>query len=149
VTVRVEVLQEVTDEVVAAFGRLLPQLSRSAPPLDRAGLDRIVGSAATTLLIAGTGDTVVGTLSLVMFPIPTGLRAWIEDVIVDEAARGQGIGEALMAEALRIAGQAGARTVDLTSRPSREAAGRLYERVGFQSRSTRMYRYAFGDTHNS
>jgi ribosomal protein S18 acetylase RimI-like enzyme len=149
VTVRVEVLQEVTDEVVAAFGRLLPQLSRSAPPLDRAGLDRIVGSAATTLLIARTGDTVVGTLSLVMFPIPTGLRAWIEDVIVDEAARGQGIGEALMAEALRIAGQAGARTVDLTSRPSREAAGRLYERVGFQSRSTRMYRYAFGDTHNS
>jgi len=149
VTVRVEVLQEVTDEVVAAFGRLLPQLSRSAPPLDRAGLDRIVGSAATTLLIARTGDTVVGTLSLVMFPIPTGLRAWIEDVIVDEAARGQGIGEALMAEAVRIAGQAGARTVDLTSRPSREAAGRLYERVGFQSRSTRMYRYAFGDTHNS
>lgn len=148
-TVRVEVLQEVTDEVVAAFGRLLPQLSRSAPPLDRAGLDRIVGSAATTLLIARTGDTVVGTLSLVMFPIPTGLRAWIEDVIVDEAARGQGIGEALMAEALRIAGQAGVRTVDLTSRPSREAAGRLYERVGFQSRSTRMYRYAFGDTHNS
>jgi len=149
VTVRVEVLQEVTDEVVAAFGRLLPQLSRSAPPLDRAGLDRIVGSAATTLLIARTGDTVVGTLSLVMFPIPTGLRAWIEDVIVDEAARGQGIGEALMAEAVRIAGQAGARTVDLTSRPSREAAGRLYERVGFQSRSTRMYRYAFGGTHNS
>jgi ribosomal protein S18 acetylase RimI-like enzyme len=149
VTVRVEVLQEVTDEVVTAFGHLLPQLSRSAPPLDRAGLDQIVGSAATTLLIARTGDTVVGTLSLVIFPIPTGLRAWIEDVIVDEAARGQGIGEALMAEAVRIAGQAGARTVDLTSRPSREAAGRLYERVGFQSRSTRMYRYAFGDTHNS
>jgi ribosomal protein S18 acetylase RimI-like enzyme len=149
VTVRVEILQEVTDEVVAAFGQLLPQLSRSAPPLDRAGLDRIVGSAATTLLIARAGDKVVGTLSLVMFPIPTGLRAWIEDVIVDEAARGQGIGEALTVEALRIAEQAGARTVDLTSRPSREAAGRLYERVGFQSRSTRMYRYAFGDTHNS
>jgi ribosomal protein S18 acetylase RimI-like enzyme len=149
VTVRVEILQEVTDEVVAAFGQLLPQLSRSAPPLDWAGLDRIVGSAATTLLIARAGDKVVGTLSLVMFPIPTGLRAWIEDVIVDEAARGQGIGEALTVEALRIAEQAGARTVDLTSRPSREAAGRLYERVGFQSRSTRMYRYAFGDTNNS
>jgi ribosomal protein S18 acetylase RimI-like enzyme len=147
--VRIEVLQEVTDEVVAAFGQLLPQLSRSAPPLDRAGLDRIAGSAATTLLIARAGDKIVGTLSLVMFPIPTGLRAWIEDVIVDEAARGQGIGEALTAEALRIAGQAGARTVDLTSRPSREAAGRLYERVGFRSRPTRMYRYTFGDTHHS
>jgi ribosomal protein S18 acetylase RimI-like enzyme len=149
VAVRVEVLHEVTDEVVAAFGQLLPQLSRSAPPLDRAGLDRIVGSAAATLLIARAGDKIVGTLSLVMFPIPTGLRAWIEDVIVDEAARGQGIGEALTVEALRIAEQAGARTVDLTSRPSREAAGRLYERVGFQSRSTRLYRYTFGDTRHS
>jgi ribosomal protein S18 acetylase RimI-like enzyme len=149
VAVRVEVLQEVTDEVVAAFGQLLPQLSRSAPPLDRAGLDRIVGSAAATLLIARAGEKIVGTLSLVMFPVPTGLRAWIEDVIVDEAARGQGIGEALTVEALRIAEQAGARTVDLTSRPSREAAGRLYERVGFQSRSTRLYRYTFGDTRHS
>jgi ribosomal protein S18 acetylase RimI-like enzyme len=149
VTVRVEVVQEVTDEVVAAFGQLLPQLSSSAPPIDRAGLERVVGSAATTLLIARAGDQVVGTLSLVMFRIPTGLRAWIEDVIVDEASRGQGIGEALTVEALRIAEQAGVRTVDLSSRPSREAAGRLYERVGFQSRSTRVYRYAFGGTHHS
>jgi ribosomal protein S18 acetylase RimI-like enzyme len=145
VTVRVEELHEVTDEVLAAFGHLLPQLSRSAPPLDRAALDRIVGSAATRLLIARAGDKIAGTLSLVLFPIPTGVRAWIEDVIVDEAARGQGIGEALTREALRLAGAAGARTVDLTSRPSREAAGRLYERVGFQPRSTRLYRYAFAD----
>ena len=83
--------------------------------------------------------------SVAMFPIPTGLRAWIEDVIVDQAARGQGIGQILTIDALRIAEKAGARTVDLTSRPSREAAGRLYERVGFQSRSTRLYRYTFAD----
>ena len=144
-TVSVEVLQEVTDEVVEAFGVLLPQLSSSAPPADRAVLDRVVGSAATTLLIARSDGKIAGTLSLVMFPIPTGVRAWIEDVIVDEAARGQGIGQVLTAEALRIAEDAGARTVDLTSRPSREAAGRLYERVGFQSRSTRLYRYTFAD----
>jgi ribosomal protein S18 acetylase RimI-like enzyme len=149
VTVHVEVLHEVTDEVVAAFGHLLPQLSSSAPPADRAVLTEIVSSGATTLLIAWAGDRIAGTLSLVMFPIPTGLRAWIEDVIVDEAARGQGIGEALTVEALRIAEAAGARTVDLTSRPSREAAGRLYERVGFQPRSTRMYRYAFPDNGTS
>ena len=80
-----------------------------------------------------------------MFPIPTGIRAWIEDVVVDGAARGQGIGEALTVEALRLAEAAGARTVDLTSRASREAAGRLYERVGFKSRETRFYRYAFAD----
>jgi ribosomal protein S18 acetylase RimI-like enzyme len=143
--VRVEVLREVTDEVVGAFGRLLPQLSRSAPPMDRAALDRLVSSAATTVLLARADGRIVGTLSLVMFPIPTGLRAWIEDVVVDQAARGQGVGEALIMEALRLAEAAGARTVDLTSRPSREAAGRLYERVGFQSRETRAYRYAFAE----
>ena len=141
----VEVLHEVTDEVVEAFGVLLPQLSRSAPPADRAVLERVAGSAAITLLIARSDGKISGTLSLVMFPIPTGVRAWIEDVIVDQAARGQGVGQVLTIEALRIAEEAGARTVDLTSRPSREAAGRLYERVGFQSRSTRLYRYTFAD----
>jgi ribosomal protein S18 acetylase RimI-like enzyme len=147
VTVSVEVLHEVTDEVIEAFGVLLPQLSRSAPPADRAVLERVASSAATTLLIARSDGKIAGTLSLVMFPIPTGVRAWIEDVIVDEAARGQGIGQILTEEALQIAEKAGARTVDLTSRPSREAAGRLYERVGFQSRSTRLYRYTFADHH--
>jgi len=145
VTVRVEELREVTDEVVEAFTWLLPQLSRSAPPLDRAALERIAGSEATTLLVAWADGRLAGTLSLVMFPIPTGIRAWIEDVVVDEAARGQGIGEALTVAALRLAEAAGARTVDLTSRASREAAGRLYERVGFQSRETRFYRYAFAE----
>jgi ribosomal protein S18 acetylase RimI-like enzyme len=143
--VSVEVLREVTDEVVEAFGVLMPQLSSSAPPADRAVLERVVSSAAATLLIARSDGKISGTLSLVMFPIPTGLRAWIEDVIVDEAARGQGIGQVLTIEALRIAEEAGARTVDLTSRPAREAAGRLYERVGFHSRSTRLYRYTFAD----
>ncbi|HTT50189.1 MAG TPA: GNAT family N-acetyltransferase [Streptosporangiaceae bacterium] len=141
--VRIEVLHEVTDDLVEAFARLLPQLSRSAPPLDRAALTGIVSSAATTLLVARSGDQIVGTLSLVMFRIPTGLRAWIEDVIVDQGARGQGIGVALTEEALRLAEAAGARTVDLTSRPSREAAGRLYERAGFRSRETRAFRYTF------
>jgi ribosomal protein S18 acetylase RimI-like enzyme len=84
-----------------------------------------------------------GSLTLVMFPIPTGLRAWIEDVVVDQSARGQGIGEALSLEALRLAQAAGARTVDLTSRPSRQAAGRLYQRVGFTERESRLYRFTF------
>jgi ribosomal protein S18 acetylase RimI-like enzyme len=139
--VTVEVLREVTDEVVEAFARLVPQLSATTAPPDRAALDRIVGSPAVTLLIARASGKIVGTLTLVMFPIPTGLRAWIEDVVVDEAAGRQGIGTQLSVEALRIARAAGARTVDLTSRPSREAAGRLYEKVGFTPRETRVYRY--------
>jgi ribosomal protein S18 acetylase RimI-like enzyme len=143
--VTVEVLREVTDEVVDAFARLIPQLSASTTPPDRAALDRIVSSPAVTLLIARSGGQITGTLTLVMFPIPTGTRAWIEDVVVDDSARGQGIGEALSLAAIRIAADAGAKTVDLTSRPSRAAAGRLYEKVGFALRETRVYRYPVRD----
>ena len=145
--VDVEVLHEVTNEVVEAFGRLLPQLSSSAPPLDASALRAIVSAPASTVLIARAGGAIVGTLTVVIFPIPTGTRAWIEDVVVDEAARGQQfggkrVGEALTSEAIDIARQAGARTIDLTTRPSRVAAGRLYERLGFEERDSRVYRYA-------
>jgi ribosomal protein S18 acetylase RimI-like enzyme len=143
VTVQVEVLEKVTGEVVEAFGRLLPQLSRSAAPLGQADLEAIVGCPANTVLLARSAGTITGALTLVMFPLPSGMRAWIEDVVVDASARGQGTGEQLTREALRIAAEAGARTVDLTSRPSREAAGRLYERIGFEIRESRLYRYSF------
>ena len=142
--VQVEVISEITDEVVEAFGRLLPQLSRSAPPLDRAALQNIVSNPAITVLLARSSGVVAGSLTLVMFPLPTGLRAWIEDVVVDESARGQGVGGALTVAAVQRAIAAGARTVDLTSRPSRAAAGRLYERSGFKLRDSRVYRYAPG-----
>ena len=141
--VTVEEAQAVDDDLVDAFALLIPQLSASNPPPTRAELDEIVRSDASRLLIArdATG-AIVGSLTLVLFRIPTAVRAWIEDVVVDESARGQGIGEALNREALRIAAEAGARTVDLTSRPSREAANRLYRRLGFTIRETNLYRYS-------
>jgi ribosomal protein S18 acetylase RimI-like enzyme len=145
VTVQVEVLDEVTGEVVEAFGRLLPQLSRSAKPPGQAELDAIVGCPANTVLLARSAGAIIGAMTLVMFPLPTGLRAWVEDVVVDESARRQGVGEAMTQESLRLARAAGARTVDLTSRPAREAAGRLYERLGFKLRESRLYRYTFED----
>jgi ribosomal protein S18 acetylase RimI-like enzyme len=141
VDVEVEVLSEVTDEVVEAFGRLLPQLSTSAKRLDAAALSAIVAAPASTVLLARADRQIIGTLTLVTFPIPTGVRAWIEDVVVDEVARGRQVATMLIDEAIKLARQAGARTVDLSSRPSRESAGRLYERVGFEQRDTRMYRY--------
>ncbi|MCU7725143.1 GNAT family N-acetyltransferase [Actinoplanes sp. KI2] len=142
--VEIEVLsdRDVTDDVVKAFERLLPQLSRSAPALDAAALRALVAWPGNRMLIARVDGEVAGTLTLVTFPIPTGLRAWIEDVVVDSAARGQGVGAALTREAVRLAEMDGARTVDLTSRPSREAANRLYERLGFQLRDSKVYRYA-------
>jgi ribosomal protein S18 acetylase RimI-like enzyme len=142
--VRVEEVTEVTDEVVDAFDRLIPQLSSSNPPPGRDGLERIVASDASILLVARDGDgTIVGSLTLAVFPIPTALRAWIEDVVVDEAGRGKGVGAALNRAALDRARSLGCRTVDLTSRPSREAANRLYQRLGFEQRSTNVYRFQF------
>jgi ribosomal protein S18 acetylase RimI-like enzyme len=139
--VTVEVVHTVTDELVDAFARLVPQLSATKGPPGRDALTGIVSSPAVTLLVARDEGTIVGTLTLAMFPTPTGVRAWIEDVVVDESARGRGIGEALITEAVGLARAAEARTVDLTSRPARQAAGRLYERAGFEERNTRVYRY--------
>jgi ribosomal protein S18 acetylase RimI-like enzyme len=143
-SIEVVLLREVTDEDVNAINRLLPQLSRSAPPLDAGTLRRIASWDGSSFLVARAEGEIIGMLTLVTFPIPTGLRAWIEDVVVDESARGQGVGAALTREAIRLARAAGARTIDLTTRPTRESANRLYERLGFQLRDSRVYRLAGG-----
>ncbi len=140
--VTVTIAHEVDDALVDAFVRLTPQLSSSSPPPSAEVLAEIIESPATDLLVAhdDTGR-IVGSLTLVLFRIPTGLRAWIEDVVVDAEARGQGVGEALNRYAIDVAAERGARTVDLTSRPSREAANRLYQRIGFEKRESNVYRY--------
>jgi ribosomal protein S18 acetylase RimI-like enzyme len=142
--VEIAEITEVTPELVEAFERLVPQLSSSNPPPPAAELEEIVTSPATVLFVARdphAGGRIVGSLTLALFRIPTGLRAWIEDVVVDGEARGMGVGEALNRAALDHARSVGARTVDLTSRPSREAANRLYQRIGFVARDTNVYRY--------
>jgi ribosomal protein S18 acetylase RimI-like enzyme len=131
-----------TQELVEAVGRLVGQLSSSAPTPSAEQVEALVASSATRLLLARDSEGhIVGMLTLALFPIPTGVRAWIEDVVVDETARGRGIGERLTQEALALARADGARTVDLTSRPSREAANRLYARLGFSRRATNVYRF--------
>jgi ribosomal protein S18 acetylase RimI-like enzyme len=134
----------VTDELVDAFARLVPQLSKSNPPPTAAELQEMIDAPGTFVLVAREDDTVLGSLTLVVFRIPTGMRAWIEDVVVDEAARGKGVGAALNRHALDVARAHGCKTVDLTSRPSREAANRLYQRLGFEARDTNVYRYGLG-----
>lgn len=139
--IRIEVATSVTDDMVKAFERLIPQLSSSSPAPSHEHLERIVSSDSCRLLLAREGEYIVGSLTLVIFPIPTGARAWIEDVVVDSSVRGKGVGETLNLKALEIARAEGAVTVDLTSRPSREAANRLYQRIGFVKRDTNVYRY--------
>ncbi len=134
---------DVTDELVEAFRVLTPQLSSSSPAPDRVALEEIVASPATVLLVARNPDgRIVGSMTLALFRLPTGLRAWVEDVVVDDSTRGSGIGGALVMTAVAHAGNVGAKTVDLTSRPSREAANRLYVRLGFSLRETNVYRFS-------
>jgi ribosomal protein S18 acetylase RimI-like enzyme len=136
------VIQQVTvvdDEVVEAYERLLPQLSSTASP-EVETLRHVVASPATTLFVARQGDQIVGMCTLAAFHTPTGVRAWIEDVVVDGATRGAGIGSALVKAAVQLAEDAGARTVDLTSRPVRAEANLLYQRLGFNRRETNVYR---------
>jgi ribosomal protein S18 acetylase RimI-like enzyme len=144
--VSIEVADRATQEVLDGLNRILPQLSSSAPPLTLEQLDEICVN--DTLFIARDGGVIVGSLTLVVFRLPTGLRAWIEDVVVDEAARGKGVGEKLNKAAIKATFDSGARTLDLTSRPSREAANRLYQKLGFQARETNVYRFA-GDNWDS
>lgn len=142
-TVSVREQTELTADLREAFDRLVPQLSSSNPPPTDDELRHILESPASILLVARDDESghILGSLTLVVFPIPTGIRAWIEDVVVDEAARGQGVGEALNRHALERARTEGAKTVDLTSRPTREAANRLYLRLGFVPRETNIYRF--------
>ncbi|MGD1049695.1 MAG: GNAT family N-acetyltransferase [Solirubrobacteraceae bacterium] len=140
--IRIEQASSASAEIVEAVGCLVGQLSSSARAPGAEQVEQLLASSATTLLLAREHDgRIVGMLTLAMFPIPTGMRAWIEDVVVDREARGRGVGSLLTIEALRLARVAGARTVDLTSRPSREAANRLYVSLGFRPRETNVYRH--------
>ena len=138
---QIEIAHEATDELVAAMASLIPQLSKSNPPPTQSELAQLIASEASTIFVARVEGRIVGSLTLAMFRIPTGIRAWIEDVVVDDSARGHGVGEALNRAALDHAKANGAITVELTSRPSREAANRLYQRMGFVARETNVYRF--------
>ncbi len=137
---------EVGLDLISAFGRMIPQLSSSSPPPGADQLAEMIANPGTTLFVARSDDEglIVGTLTLVVFRIPTGMRAWIEDVVVDgDAVRGKGwgTGAALTQAAIEKSRDAGAKTVDLTSRPSRAEANALYLRLGFEARETNVYRF--------
>ncbi len=134
-------ITEADDATLDAVNRLLPQLSKSAKIINGSTLQKLTNSECTRLYVAKEGDTIFGMLSLVVFSIPTGTKAWIEDVVVDERARGKGVGKELMNHALNVAKELGAKSADLTSRPSREAANKLYQAIGFERRETNVYRY--------
>ena len=81
--------------------------------------------------------------TLACFRVPSKFQSHIEDLVVDESARGQGIGEALTREALRLAKEFGANGIMLTSNPKRVAANKLYQKMGFKRWETNLYFYEY------
>ena len=133
-------VSEADARLCAAFARLMPQLSASLGVPSAEALRRIVASSATALFCAETEDGIVGVLSLAWYDVPSGRKAWIEDVVVDAAARGRGAGRALVEEVLRHASRIGAACVMLTSNPARRAAHALYRKAGFETYDTTVFR---------
>jgi ribosomal protein S18 acetylase RimI-like enzyme len=143
VSIEITTAERVDDELVDAFATLVPQLSESSPPPGHDELAQIVDAPDSVLFLARDDGRIVGALTLALYRIPTGLKAWIEDVVVDDAARGRGVGEALSRAAVDEAAARGAKHVSLTSRPGRGVANRLYQRIGFDHYETNVYRYRF------
>ena len=142
--VTIRSVTDVTESLSEAYKLLVPQLSTSSNPPTAENLKEIIESDSAQILIAEDRNGVIlGTMTLIIFRIPTGIRAWIEDVVVDSSARGMGIGKELNLAALELAKKAGAKTVELTSRPSREQANQLYKNIGFAKRETNVYRFTF------
>jgi ribosomal protein S18 acetylase RimI-like enzyme len=137
--VNVERVTKADQALANAVARLVPQLSPRRQPAGLAELGELVATPGTSLFVARDGAEVLGMLTLIVYRVPTGTRAWIHDVVVDESARGRGVGEALARAALRVAEDAGAISVELTTRQEREAANRLYRRLGFEQRETNVY----------
>ncbi|MCC6148578.1 MAG: GNAT family N-acetyltransferase [Anaerolineaceae bacterium] len=140
-------VQAVTAELTEAFERLMPQLS-PAPAPAREALEEMLASQVVLLFVARCppDGRITGALALAVVRVPSGVRAWIEDVVVDQAARRQGIGEALTRAALQAARERGAKVAELTSNPARQAANQLYQRLGFVRPETHFYRYYFDKT---
>ena len=137
---QIDIVTQADEELYNAFQRLVPQLTNNNPPPSLNDLAALVRDSSSTLMIARNDHgEIVGALVLTVYRVPTGIRSIIEDVIVDNSARGQGIGEALMKRAIEIAREKGANNISLTSNPMRESANRLYLRVGFKKRETNAY----------
>jgi ribosomal protein S18 acetylase RimI-like enzyme len=137
---QIEIVTQADAELYDAFHRLVPQLTNNNPPPSLDELTALIREPASTLMVArGDAGKIIGALTLTVYRVPTGVRSIIEDVIVDNSARGGGVGEALMKRAIEVAREKGASNISLTCNPMRESANKLYQRMGFMKRETNAY----------
>lgn len=140
----IEQLTQIDESTQEAFKKLIPQLTGDEnryPTIE--DLQKVIQSENTMVFVARENDRILGTTTLVLYRLPSGIKGWIEDVVVDEAARGKGVSVALMNHVLDVAREKGLQKVDLSSQPFREAANNLYQKLGFELRKTNVYRFSF------
>ncbi len=140
---KIEVAKQASPALLRAVTSLLPQLTSSGRSMTAAELNTMITTPAATLLIAKDEEKIVGMISLAVVQMPTGLRSYLEDLVIDASYRRRGAATILLHAAIDVARNAGARTLDMTSRPSRTGAILLYERLGFRRRDTNAFRYTF------
>lgn len=139
--IKVEECFEAGPALMAGMARLLPQLSGRLAVPDADALRRIVGAEQGRLLVARVGERVVGLLTIVWYDVPSGRKAWIEDVVTDAEFRGRGIGRRMVRKALEIARSVSADKVMLTSSAHRTAAHALYRSENFQTAETTVFAF--------
>ena len=138
--VRIEPVTEASPEVHAALAHLLPQLNPQLPIPTIERLRAIIDDPTVTLLVARDGDRIVGTTTVIVYTTPFWIKARLDEVVVDEAARGKGVGAALVKASLDLAREKGVEVAELQSGVHRKEANRLYPRMGFKLRETNVYR---------
>lgn len=138
--IKIERIKKSSQHIIDTLNNLLPQLGADYV-MSQSLLEQIVDREDVYLFVATKDDIIVGTLTLAMYPIPTGLKAWIEDVIVDENYRGFGIARKLVDRAIQQAKERNVASLSLSSRPERVAANKLYQAMSFEIRETNLYRY--------
>ena len=143
---RIEAVTEVTPQIHAALARLLPQLNSRLPVPSAERLQRIIDDPAVTLLVAKDGGEIIGTSTVIVYSTPFWIKARLDEVVVDDSARGRGVGEALVKACLEIGRERGAEVAELQPGrgPERAVAHRLYERIGFKLRETDVFRIELG-----
>jgi len=138
---KIREIKEYQPEIQDAIGKLSTQLTGKEYKVGKERIEAIISDENSHLIVAlNDKGFVLGMATVGIYNSPTGKKGWIEDVVVDEGSRGQGIGENLINFAVEFAKNQQADVVMLTSKPERITANKLYKKLGFQLKETNVYR---------
>ena len=132
-----------SQEYHEAMQRFLNQLTTSPMVLTEDMFHQLLASQNSHLFFIMKDEQIAGMLTVGIYYSPTGGKAWIEDVVVDETFRGQGLSKLLVAHAIEFVKSQQIPLLMLTSNPKRIAANKLYQAMGFERKETNVYRMKF------